>query len=42
MMRYGEHSRRSGKAERPRVLWHPEAPPEVRQPPALPELAEAR
>lgn len=38
MMRHGEHSRR--KADKPRVLWHPEAPPEVRQPPSLPELSQ--
>eukprot|EP01043_Picozoa_sp_COSAG02_P011791 COSAG02_NODE_440_length_22296_cov_173.657386_17_plen_535_part_00 len=38
-MRHGEHSRR--KADKPRVLWHPEAPPEMRQPPSLPQLSES-
>lgn len=38
MMRHGEHQRVKDK---PRVLWHTDAPPDVRQPPslALPEIA---
>ena len=39
MMRHGEHAHR--KADKPRVLWHPDAPPDVRQPPTLPEVKEA-
>jgi hypothetical protein len=40
MMRHSEHQRAKDK---PRVLWHPDAPPDVREPPSLelPEIADA-
>lgn len=37
-MRHSDHARRKDK---PRVLWHPDAPATLRQPPSLPEVKES-